>query len=136
MGMMERQGKGMINSDLENHVYRLEDKGSCIVRLDMDDYENNAIDNLENTTVYEVVDEDPQIVVNEIKNSVKDQVDKMISNGELKDKTAEYIVDGGDKPGVYYENIKTHKMTENRNMSGGFPSRGIMSVRNTAVLSF
>ena len=131
--MMERQGKGMINSDLENHVYRLEDKGSCIVRLDMDDYENNAIDNLENTTVYEVVDEDPEIVVNEIKNSVKDQVDKMISNGELKDKTAEYILDGGDNPGVYYENIKTHKMTENHNMSGGFPSRGIMSVRNTAI---
>ena len=51
----------------------------------------------------------------------------------MRESTAEYIIGGGDKPGVYYENVKTHKMDENHNMSDGFPTRSIMSVKNTVI---
>ena len=130
---IERKGKEMLKADLTTHVYRLEDKGSCIVRLDKLDYENNAESNLQNAAVYEEVDRDKETVVEEIKNDVEEQVQKMVTNGEMRLKTAEYVLGGGDKPGVYYENVKTHKMQENQNMFHGFPARGIMSVKNTPI---
>ena len=72
-------------------------------------------------------------VVKEIQTVVEAQVTSMIANGEMRQTTGEYIVGGGDKAGVYYEIVKTHKMDENQNMSEGFPTRGIMSIKNTAI---
>ena len=78
------------------------------MRLNKSDYENNAKANLQNATVYQEVNQDTTDVINNIKNEVETQVDKMVNNGEMRQKTAEYILGGGDKPGVYYENLKTH----------------------------
>jgi hypothetical protein len=77
------------------------------------------------------VNRDEKEVVEEIKQVVENQVTRMISNGEMREKTGEYILGGGDEAGVYY--VNTHKMDENQNMSEGFPTRGIMSVKNTAI---
>ena len=56
----------------------------------------------------------------------------MNNNGELKDTTKDFIIDGNVNPGVYYENPKTHKFGENIDLSGGFKARGINSIKNTA----
>ena len=35
-----------MKADQENYVYKLEDKGSSLVRIDKEDYENNVTHNL------------------------------------------------------------------------------------------
>ena len=45
MSKEERIGMKMVEKD-DSHIYRLEDKGSCIVRIKNIDYENNAVQNL------------------------------------------------------------------------------------------
>ena len=42
---LERKGQKILKNDLKDHVYKLEDKGSCLVRLDKVDYENKDIQN-------------------------------------------------------------------------------------------
>ena len=51
----------------------------------------------------------------------------MVSDGQMTKKTADFVLGGGDKLGIYYENVKTHIMSE------GFPTRGKISVCNAAV---
>ena len=54
----ERIGMKMVEQDKE-HIYRLEDKGSCIVRIKSKDYQNNANVNLNKGDMYEKIDNDP-----------------------------------------------------------------------------
>ena len=54
----ERIGMEIVKNDHE-HIYRLEDKGSCIVRLRKEDYANNANINLHKGMMYEELDKDP-----------------------------------------------------------------------------
>ena len=53
-------------------------------------------------------------MVDDIKNSVEAQITQMVNTVEMRDNTAEYILGGGDKPVVHYENVKTHKMENGR----------------------
>ena len=45
MSKEERIGMKMVEKD-DSHIYRLEDKESCIVRIKNKEYENNAVQNL------------------------------------------------------------------------------------------
>ena len=125
---IERKGKNMLRKDLEKHVYKLEDKGSCLVRMDKLLYERNVKRNLESSTLYEELDDDPTEEINE---RVEKQVTKMNNLGELKDTTKEFILGGEVHPGVYYENPKTHKFEEDADLSLGFKARGINSIKST-----
>ena len=53
----ERRGMEMVIKDKDN-VYRMEDKGSSVVRMDKSHYVKNVTSNLEQSNLYEKVDED------------------------------------------------------------------------------
>lgn len=135
MTPLEREGERLIKVDSLTHVYKKEDKGSCIVRMNKDDYENNVEKHLDNVIFYEKVDNDPS---EEAEAEVEHFVDKVVRNGHMKAETAEFIksklVD--TSPGPYYEQPKTHKFDEEQqDMSSGFPARGIISCNKTPTES-
>jgi hypothetical protein len=45
----------MIKGDLIDHVFKMEDKGSCLVTLDRSEYGNNVKNNLEASDIYEKI---------------------------------------------------------------------------------
>ena len=57
---VQRIGEKMVNED-HDHVYKIEDKGSSIVRIKKEWYEKNVKNNLENESMYEKLDVDPTI---------------------------------------------------------------------------
>ena len=125
----------MINEDSLKNVYKREDKGSCIVRMDRVAYESNVEKHLENETLYEKVDTDPSKAT-EVK--VINFVDKVVDNGRMKIETSEFIKSklSDTRPGPYYEQPKTHKFNENsHNMASGFPARGIISCNKSPTES-
>ena len=83
----ERKGMEMVLKDKDN-IYRMEDKGSSVVRMDKSHYVKNVTSNLEQSNLYEKVDEDN---TEEIKNKVTKFVDKLERNGRMPEKTANYI---------------------------------------------
>ena len=115
-----------------DHIYRMEDKGSSIVRIKREDYVNNVLQNLEaNNNLYEKLDHDPTL---EIKSKVLDFVSKLEDNSRMKEKTANYIKSKVENtgPGAYTEQPKTHKFKEDYpDLSKGFKSRGIISTVKT-----
>ena len=58
MTKVEREGIELVKKD-NYHIYRMEDKRSCIVRLKKADYENNAKSNLAKGNQYEKNDANP-----------------------------------------------------------------------------
>ena len=135
MTPLEREGEKAIKIDSLAHVYKKEDKGSCIVRIKKDDYENNVEEHLGNNFLYDVIDEDPS---KETEAIVENYVDKLLEIGHIKAETAQFIKNklSDTKPGPYYEQPKTHKFDEaSHNMSSGFPARGIISCNNSATES-
>ena len=88
-----------------------EDKGSCIVRIDKEDYEHLA-----NDFLYDIIDEDPS---EETEAIVENYVDKVLESGHIRLETAEFVKSKltNTKPGPYYAQPKTHKFDEaNHNM--------------------
>ena len=131
MTPLEREGEKLIKKDSMDHVYKREDKGSCIVRMSKIDYENNVERNLNNQTQYEKMQTDQS---KETENKVCDYVDNLVNTGHIEENTAEYIKKKTNetKPGAYYEQPKTHKFNEEEHkMSEGFPARGIISCNKT-----
>jgi hypothetical protein len=121
MTPLEREGERLIIEDSKTHVYKMEDKGSCIVRIKKADYERNVEQTLSDTNMYEKVKDDPS---KEIEDKVKSFTKKVAASGHINEKTAEYIVNKTKetKPGPYYEQPKTHKFDEKvHNMAEGFP---------------
>ena len=55
MKKIERQGLEDIKKDMNDHVYKMEDKGSCITRIKTEDYENNVQKNLDNAQMFEKI---------------------------------------------------------------------------------
>ena len=131
MTSIEREGEKLIKKDSINHVYKREDKGSCIVRMDKADYEQNVEKNLNNQSQYEQIQNDTS---KDTEERVCDYVDRIVINGHMEENTAEYIKSKTNetKPGAYYEQPKTHKFNEeSHKMSEGFPARGIISCNKT-----
>ena len=131
MTAIEREGEKLIKRDSIDHVYKREDKGSCIVRMNKADYERNVENNLNNQSQYEVILNDTS---KDTEEKVCEYVDKIVSIGHMKENTAEYVKSKTKetKPGAYYEQPKTHKFDEdNHKMSEGFPARGIISCNKT-----
>ena len=83
MTQFEREGMEEVKNDTE-HIYRMEDKGSCIVRMHKKDYESNAKSNLANANQYEKLNNAAESVVNFVRN--------LQTNDEIKDTTAEVII--------------------------------------------
>ena len=107
------------------NTYRMEDKGSCIVRIKADDYEKNAKDNLMKGNQYEKLNSDP---TNQTVEKVNELVDKLKENEHIKETTADVIKAKTNdcKPGAYTEQPKTHKFKEEtHDLSNGFPARGV-----------
>ena len=126
MSPLEREGERAIKEDSLTHVYKKEDKGSCIVRLKRHHYESNVEKHLENRTLYEVVDHDPS---KETETKVENFIEKVVMDGHMKVETAEFLKSKlrNTSPGPYYEQPKTHKFDEQtHNMAAGFPARGII----------
>ena len=53
MEKIERPGLIDVKEDMKTHVYKLEDKGSCLTGIKKEDYENNVQNNLNNADMYE-----------------------------------------------------------------------------------
>ena len=83
----ERIGMEMVKSDHE-HIFRLEDKGSCIVRLRKEDYANNAEINLHKGMMYEELVKDPS---KETEKKVIKLIEKLERREHIEEKTAEFI---------------------------------------------
>ena len=69
----ERKGMEIVLKDKDN-IYRMEDKGSSVVIIDKSHNVKNVTSNLEQSNLYEKVDEDN---TEEIKNEVTKFVDKL-----------------------------------------------------------
>lgn len=106
---IEREGMEEVKKD-KDHIYKMEDKGSCIVRLEKVDYENNVKTNLSKGNQYEQLASDP---TKETVDKVVDYVNNLQLNDEIKDTTAEVIVakTSDTKPGAYTEQPKTQDTT-------------------------
>ena len=116
-------------------MYKIEDKGSSIVRIKTEWYENNVENNLNKERYYETLDEDPTA---ENKEAFDHEFDKMLNNVEIPANTHEFVTNSEPKLGVFYENPKTHKFkgipaVKITVPEEGFPSRGIKSDLNTAT---
>ena len=134
MTKIEREGMELVKND-DDHIYRLEDKGSSIVRMKTEHYEKNAKDNLERGNQYEKLNSDP---TKETVEKVVKFLDDLKDNGHIKETTAEVIKSRTKDaaPGAYTEQPKTHKFKEeSQDMAAGFPARGIISCRNTPTES-
>ena len=66
--------KKLVKND-SDHIYKMEDKGSCIVRMRKEDYEKNVESHLDNPQMYEKLDDDP---TDETKEKVVDFVDEAV----------------------------------------------------------
>ena len=120
MTRLERDGKEHIKIDSRTHVYKKEDKGSCIVRMDRNDYEKNVEQTLDNKDMFEVIDVDPS---EETELKVKDFINRLAVIGHIEEGTKHFIETKTNetKPGPYYEQPKTHKFNdEEHDMSEGF----------------
>ena len=76
MSKEERIGMKMVEED-KDHIFRLEDKRSCIVRIKSKDYEHNAKKNLCEGDMYEY---DPS---KETEKKVLDFVNKLTQKGHI-----------------------------------------------------
>ena len=94
MTVSECKGMEMVNNDSDN-IYRLEDKGSCIVRLSKKDYENNVVKNLNKADMFEEVDKDKTEI---LERKVVTFVNKLSKTNKISEKTAEYILSNTKKP--------------------------------------
>ena len=134
MTKAEREGMEEVKNDGE-HIYRMEDKGSCIVRIKAEDYEKNAKNNLAKGNQYEKLNSDP---TNQTVEKVKEFIDKLKENEHIRETTAEVIKGRTNDciPGAYTEQPKTHKFKEEtHDLSNGFPARGIISCKRTPTES-
>ena len=76
-------------------MHELEDKGSCLVRLDKADYKNNVKHNLESPNLYEKLNNE---TTEEIKGKVSNQITLMNNEGELKITTKQFVLGGAKAP--------------------------------------
>lgn len=107
-----------------NHeiAIRLQDKGSRFVLIDLLDYEEKMLEQLNNPLHYKSLAADLSI---ESTNLVTDWSNKRLSRKQITPELAKWVVNQDAKPGTAFGNIKTHKE--------GYPLRLITSCRNTAI---
>ena len=75
MDSLERNGSKDVKEDMKTHVYKLEDKGSCITRIKKEDYENNVKEHLNNSGMYKKLSTDPTKETEEV---VLKHIEKMV----------------------------------------------------------
>jgi hypothetical protein len=115
------------NTDI---TYMWEDKGPSFTKMRTDQYLLAGEKELRNEKFYEEVEDDP---TNQIKSKNDCLINEMLFAGEITEKVAEYLLEGGNRLSKFYHLLKTHNIPHNISdptewlEANGCPIRGIIS---------
>ena len=111
-------------------IYMWEDKGPSFTKMRTDQYISAGETELTNSSFYEEVPSDPSV---EIKAKQDRLISDMLISGQITEKVAQHLVEGGSKLSNFYHTLKTHNLPvdepiiDNWLQENGYPSRGIIS---------
>ena len=108
-------------------IIKPEDKGPAFVIQDRSEYVKSALKELSNEFVYKTIDTDITFF---IVDKIKNLAEKMVSEGDIDIKTAEFLIPENPKPSRFYTLPKTHKKL---NPTGKIPIRPVIAGSGSAI---